>query len=111
MPSEPRPGGTTILSQIEKDILKMVIKGMMNKQIAAVRGVTEDTIKNEVTSIFNKLGVNRRGELILKIVVTDNQGEHCHFECAVCRFGECRKCEIYLRELERFRMIGSAKDF
>jgi DNA-binding NarL/FixJ family response regulator len=98
MPSEARPGGTIILSQLEKDILKMVVKGMMNKQIAAARGVKEDTIKNEVTAIYNKMGVTRRIELMLKILDTDNRGEHCHFKCVVCRFGKCRKCEVYLEE-------------
>jgi DNA-binding CsgD family transcriptional regulator len=106
MGSEARPGGTIILSQIEKDILKMVVKGMLNKQIAAVRGVKKDTIKNEIISIFNKLAVSRRVELVLKILDTDNRGEHCHFRCVVCKIGECKKVWDLFGLMVKLRYVG-----
>lgn len=40
-------------------------KGYLNKQIADVLSVSEQTIKNHVTSILRKLNVNARTEAVI----------------------------------------------
>jgi two-component system, NarL family, response regulator DegU len=48
----------------EIEILRLVAKGLMNKQIASQLEISEQTIKNHVSSIMRKLGVNSRQEAV-----------------------------------------------
>lgn len=55
----------------ETEILKYIARGYLNKQIAAELGISEQTIKNHVTSILRKLNANARTEAV---VVAIKQG-------------------------------------
>lgn len=59
------------LTPREMEILKHIGKGMLNKQIATELGISEQTIKNHVTSILRKLNANARTEAV---VVAIKQG-------------------------------------
>ena len=48
------------LSSREMDVLKLIVKGHGNKQIAFELSIAEHTVKNHVKSILNKLGVDDR---------------------------------------------------
>jgi DNA-binding NarL/FixJ family response regulator len=48
------------LSPREMEILEYVTQGMINKQIAATLGISQQTVKNHMTSILKKLKVNDR---------------------------------------------------
>jgi DNA-binding NarL/FixJ family response regulator len=49
----------------EKEILRLMARGYMNKQIAVGIGITEQTIKNDVSRILKKLDtVNRTGAVV-----------------------------------------------
>lgn len=48
------------LSPREMEILDLVTRGMSNKQIAYVLGISHQTVKNHMTSILNKLDVEDR---------------------------------------------------
>lgn len=48
------------LSSRELEVLKLIVEGMSNKEIASALSVTESTIKNHVNSILNKLNVRDR---------------------------------------------------
>ncbi len=48
------------LSPRETEILKLVIRGMSNRQIAYHLGISHQTVKNHMTSILSKLGVSDR---------------------------------------------------
>jgi two-component system nitrate/nitrite response regulator NarL len=61
-PSLPR------LTPREQDILDAVLAGASNKVIAAKLGLTEQTVKNRLTSLYRKLGVTTRLELALLVV-------------------------------------------
>ena len=55
----------------ETEILNYIAQGYLNKQIAAELGISEQTIKNHVTSILRKLNANARTEAV---VVAIKQG-------------------------------------
>lgn len=48
------------LSSREVEVLKLIVEGRSNKEIASALAVTESTIKNHVNSILNKLNVRDR---------------------------------------------------
>ncbi|MBI4660176.1 MAG: response regulator transcription factor [Verrucomicrobia bacterium] len=48
------------LSSRELEVLKLIVEGMSNKEIANTLSVTESTIKNHVNSILSKLNVRDR---------------------------------------------------
>ena len=48
------------LSSREMEVLTSVTKGMSNKEIAMSMGISHQTVKNHVTSILRKLGVEDR---------------------------------------------------
>lgn len=53
------------LTDREREIIKWVIEGMTNKEIAAQLGISDHTVKTHVRNIFGKLKVNRRLQLLL----------------------------------------------
>lgn len=55
------------LSEAEREITVLMIAGSTNADIAEKRGVSEYTIANQVQSIFRKLCVRSRGELVVKL--------------------------------------------
>jgi two-component system, NarL family, nitrate/nitrite response regulator NarL len=65
--------GARLLSQREEDVVSCLVKGLTNVQIAKELKLTENTIKNYLFRIFNKLGVSNRVELL--IYATDKS--HC----------------------------------
>ena len=52
----PRPD----LSARELDVLRLIVQGLSNKQIAYTLGIAEHTVKNHVKNILSKLGVDDR---------------------------------------------------
>jgi DNA-binding NarL/FixJ family response regulator len=48
------------LSAREEEVLRLVVTGMLNKQIARRLGITERTVKAHLTKIFQHLGVTDR---------------------------------------------------
>ena len=53
------------LTTRETEILKYISKGFLNKQIASELDISEQTIKNHVTSILRKLNANARTEAVV----------------------------------------------
>lgn len=53
------------LTPREMEILKYIGQGYLNKQIAGELGISEQTIKNHVTSILRKLNANARTEAVV----------------------------------------------
>jgi two-component system response regulator DegU len=53
------------LTPREMQILKYIGQGYLNKQIAVELGISEQTIKNHVTSILRKLNANARTEAVV----------------------------------------------
>jgi two-component system response regulator DegU len=53
------------LTPRETEILNHIAQGYLNKQIAAKLGISEQTIKNHVTSTLRKLNANARTEAVV----------------------------------------------
>ena len=52
----------------ELDTVRLVVRGRSNKEISTELGITEDTVKGHLRSIFVKLGVADRTQLAIKAV-------------------------------------------
>ncbi len=50
----------SLLTERETEVLKLLSKGMLNKEIANVLYISEKTVKNHISSIFRKLEVQDR---------------------------------------------------
>lgn len=53
------------LSEREKQIIRLIGQGLKNKQIAAQLFISENTVRHHLTSIFGKLEVSDRLELLV----------------------------------------------
>jgi DNA-binding NarL/FixJ family response regulator len=54
------------LTSREVEILRLIARGMSNKEIAKALGTAEGTVKNQTSSILTKLGVANRTEAVVK---------------------------------------------
>lgn len=52
------------LSQREMDVLKLIVRGLSNKQIADQLRISESTVKNHVNSLLSKLHVQDRTQAV-----------------------------------------------
>ncbi len=52
----------TPLTRREMDILRLVVKGLINREIAQILGVSVSTVKNQLNTLFAKLEVTDRTE-------------------------------------------------
>lgn len=51
------------LTERERELVALVLKGGSNKELAAALGTAEQTVKNLLSGVYAKLGVQSRGEL------------------------------------------------
>ena len=59
--------GVELLSKREIDVFRLLLEGKRRKDIAEELFVTESTIKKHSSSIYRKIGVENRKELLSKI--------------------------------------------
>jgi DNA-binding CsgD family transcriptional regulator len=59
---DPMCGG---LTNAERDVVTEVLASRSSREIACARGVSVNTIANQIASAFRKLGVRSRSELAL----------------------------------------------
>jgi len=63
--NQPRERERSPLSQREREIVALVAQGFKNKEMAEKMFISEQTVKNHLHNIFDKLGVSDRLELAL----------------------------------------------
>ena len=56
------------LSAAEAAVLELMARGLANSEIARRLGKSEKTVRNQVSAIFDKLGVRTRAEAIVKAI-------------------------------------------
>jgi two-component system response regulator DegU len=64
-------GAESIISPVtsrEQEILNYMAKGYLNKQIALALEISEQTVKNHVTSILRKLNANARTQAVVEAI-------------------------------------------
>lgn len=55
------------LTPREKDIVKLIVAGASNKQVAQTLDISERTVKGHLSNVFQKLGVGDRLKLVLLV--------------------------------------------
>jgi len=53
------------LSDREMEVLNLVVEGKSNKEIASLLGISHQTVKNHITSILRKFGVEDRTQAVV----------------------------------------------
>jgi DNA-binding NarL/FixJ family response regulator len=64
-PARRRSPKLPALTDRERDLVRLVGEGLRNEEIARRMGVTEKTVRNQLTGVFDKLGVAGRLELVV----------------------------------------------
>ncbi|HKD08233.1 MAG TPA: LuxR C-terminal-related transcriptional regulator [Bryobacteraceae bacterium] len=57
-------GGQISLTPRELEVLRLLVQGLVNKEIAATMGISESAVKNTLQQLFNKSGVRTRSQLV-----------------------------------------------
>jgi len=70
--------GIPLLTKRELDVARLVGEGLTNRLIASELHLSENTVRNNLFRIFNKLGISSRVELTLRTSK--------HAECSTCMF-------------------------
>lgn len=52
------------LSNAEKEVTRLVLKGLSNKEISEVRSASEQTVKQQINAVFKKSGLSSRAQLL-----------------------------------------------
>ncbi len=60
--------GSPIIQPRELDVLRLVAKGMGNREIAHVLGISERTVQAHLVNVFAKLGVRTRTAAVMQCV-------------------------------------------
>jgi DNA-binding CsgD family transcriptional regulator len=58
-------GAVVKLSPAEAAVVSQVARGLSNKEIAALLGKSEGTVKNQLSGVYRKLDIQNRARLIV----------------------------------------------
>ena len=61
-------GDKPLLSDREKQVVQLVVQGYRNREIGQELFISDQTVKNHLRNIFDKLGVSDRLELALYVI-------------------------------------------
>ena len=59
---------TKVLSKREEEVARLVAAAMSNRELSRKLGLSEHTVKNYLSRIFEKLGISTRTELVLYVL-------------------------------------------
>lgn len=64
--AEPSAEAFPELTAREKEVIELLARGLANDEIAAHLGISSKTVRNQVSALFQKLGVSSRAQAIVK---------------------------------------------
>jgi DNA-binding NarL/FixJ family response regulator len=67
-PKRMRVGANEAITDREKQVLTMLVRGLSNKEIGAPLGIAERTVKAHIAKMMRKVGVHNRIELSVHAV-------------------------------------------
>jgi DNA-binding CsgD family transcriptional regulator len=73
-PRKRLPDQTRKPSQRQQRIIELVAQGLKNREIAKVLGIGEKVVRNYLSAIYDKIGVNNRVELALWFEARRHEG-------------------------------------
>lgn len=62
---KPRSSDLDVLTIREREILALICEGRSDAEMSRVLGLSQNTIRNHIASLYRKIGVNRRGAAII----------------------------------------------
>jgi len=62
------------LSKREREIARLLVSGYSGVNVAALSGLSENTVRTYVRRLYGKLGVNNRADLVRKLVSPESSG-------------------------------------
>jgi len=77
--------GVELLSQREQDVVRWLAEGHTNSEIARIMNISNNTVKNYLFRIFNKLGVSSRVEVVLYAANQGAGGQSMQLEASASR--------------------------
>ena len=63
------------LSEREREVLELITQGMTNRQIAARLFIGEQTVKNHVSRLLAKMGLQRRSQAAVYLTQWSDRSE------------------------------------
>ena len=57
-----------ILTKREKDVFMLLIKNKSTKEIAESLNISEKTVRNHISNVMQKLGVNGRASAVVELI-------------------------------------------
>lgn len=57
-----------ILTKRERDVFELLIKNQSTRQISERLGISEKTVRNHISNVMQKLGVNGRAGAVLELL-------------------------------------------
>ena len=57
-----------IMSSREKEVFKLLVQNHSTLQIAKELGISEKTVRNHISNVIQKLGVNDRSQAIVELL-------------------------------------------
>lgn len=66
-----RPAAIEGLSKREREIARLLVAGYSGVNVAAIAGLSENTVRTYVRRLYGKLGVNNRADLVRKLVTPE----------------------------------------
>lgn len=70
-PSGEGPKGLSRLSRREREIARLLVSGYSGVNVAAISGLSENTVRTYVRRLYTKLGVNNRADLVRKLMAPE----------------------------------------
>lgn len=79
------------LGEVEKQVLAAILEGKSNAEIARQRGTSRYTVANQVASVYRKLGLSSRAEVVARFARTQPSSGPREPEAAPVERGQRRR--------------------